>query len=118
MQGVPGVTLFKEYPKMLNLQKKVQKMCDWRKKEFPGCQPVTMSLQNLYLLKQKPYMVSWKADGMRYLMLIDGPNEVYFFDRDNNVFKVSNLTFPFRKNMTQHLHDTLIDGVSKLFLVL
>lgn len=113
MEGVPGVTLFKEHSKMLDLQKKVQRMCEWKKKGFPGCQPVTMDTKNYKLLKQKPYMVSWKADGMRYLMLIDGQNEVYFFDRDNNVFKVSNLTFLFRKNLREHLRDTLLDGVSQ-----
>ncbi|XP_044752230.1 mRNA-capping enzyme [Coccinella septempunctata] len=110
MDGVPGVTLFRETPKMFNLQKKVQRMCEWRKKGFPGCQPVTMDNENLHLLKQKPYMVSWKADGMRYLMLIDGPDEIYFFDRDNNVFKVSNLVFLYRKDLNVHLRDTLLDG--------
>lgn len=110
MEGVPGVTVFREYPKMLDLQKKVQRMCEWKRNEFPGSQPVTMSNENLHLLKEKPYMVSWKADGMRYLMLIDGKDEVYFFDRDNNVYKVSDLSFPYRKNLRDHLRDTLVDG--------
>jgi len=33
-------------------------------------------------------MVSWKADGARYLMLINGKDQVYMLDRDNAVFKV------------------------------
>ena len=40
--------------------------------------------------------VSWKADGTRYLMLINGENQVYFADRDNNIFAVENLGFPQR----------------------
>ena len=32
--------------------------------------------------------VSWKADGTRYMMLLDGEDEVYFIDRDNCVYKV------------------------------
>lgn len=32
---------------------------------FPGCQPVSMDLNNINLLQKKPYKVSWKADGTR-----------------------------------------------------
>lgn len=46
------------------------------------------------------------------MMLIDGLNEVYFFDRDHNIFKVNRLVFPHRKDPKRHLCDTLLDGVS------
>ncbi|KAL3280723.1 hypothetical protein HHI36_003959 [Cryptolaemus montrouzieri] len=110
MEGVPGVTAFTEQPKAFQIQKKVQVMCGWKQRGFPGSQPVTMDLNNINLLQQKPYMVSWKADGTRYLMLIDGKDEVYFIDRDNNVFKVAGLLFPQRKDPERHLKDTLLDG--------
>lgn len=45
-------------------------------------------------------------------MLIDGPGEVYFFDRDHNVFIVKGLRFPHKKDLNHHLKETLIDGVS------
>ena len=32
---------------------------------FPGSQPVSMDVQNIRLLHEKPYRVSWKADGTR-----------------------------------------------------
>lgn len=32
---------------------------------FPGAQPVSMDKQNIKFLEQKPYKVSWKADGTR-----------------------------------------------------
>jgi mRNA-capping enzyme len=80
---------------------------------FPGSQPVSMDRNNLRLLHEKPYMVSWKADGTRYLMLIDGPGEIYFIDRDNCVFQAPGVTFPYRKNPEAHIFDTLVDGVSK-----
>ena len=32
---------------------------------FPGSQPVSMDVQNIKLLHEKPYRVSWKADGFR-----------------------------------------------------
>ena len=32
---------------------------------FGGSQPVSMDRKNLELLQQKPYRVTWKADGTR-----------------------------------------------------
>jgi mRNA-capping enzyme len=54
-------------------------------------------------------MVSWKADGTRYMMYIKEKHEIYFFDRDNSCFRVDNLTF-FRENSFDHLTNTLLDG--------
>ncbi|KAJ8966402.1 hypothetical protein NQ317_009634 [Molorchus minor] len=110
MEGVPGVQVFQEEPKVHQLQKKVQVMCGWKNKGFPGSQPVSMDVKNINLLHQKPYRISWKADGMRYMMLIDGEDEVYFFDRDHNVFQVNGLRFVHRKDNRRHLKDTLLDG--------
>ena len=47
-----------------------------------------MAFSNLKMLTEKPFMVSWKADGVRYLMLLNGKDQVYMVDRDNTVFKV------------------------------
>jgi len=47
-------------------------------------------------------------------MLIDGKNEVYMVDRDNSIFHVSNLEFPFRKDLRAHLTNTLLDGVRSM----
>lgn len=110
MEGVPGVQLFTAQPKLNNIQKKIQAMCKWKKGGFPGCQPVSMDKKNLTLLATKPYKVSWKADGTRYMMLIDGPDEIYFADRDNCIFQVKGLTFLHRKNKEKHLSETLVDG--------
>ena len=72
-----------------------------------------MDLMNLEYLKLYEYRVSWKADGTRYLMYINGKNDVFMLDRDNSVFRVQNLTFPKRKEPEKHLENTLLDGVSK-----
>ena len=32
---------------------------------FPGSKPVLMDVQNIRFLNEKPYRVSWKADGTR-----------------------------------------------------
>ena len=109
MQGVPGVTVVRD-PKMSEVQKRAQEMCGWRKGGFPGSQPVSMDMKNVMLLSEKPYRVSWKADGTRYMMLILRKNEVFFLDRDNSIFQVENLRFLSRKDPQRHLENTLLDG--------
>ncbi|XP_034965306.1 mRNA-capping enzyme isoform X2 [Zootoca vivipara] len=108
--SVKHVTQVTTQPKLGEIQRKCQQFCGWKGTGFPGAQPVSMDEQNIKLLEQKPYKVSWKADGTRYMMLIDGKNEVYMIDRDNSVFQVSNLEFPFRKDPRVHLENTLMDG--------
>ncbi|XP_061479287.1 mRNA-capping enzyme isoform X4 [Rhineura floridana] len=108
--SVKHVTQVTTQPKLGEIQQKCQQFCGWKGTGFPGAQPVSMDEQNIKLLEQKPYKVSWKADGTRYMMLIDGKNEVYMIDRDNSVFQVSHLEFPFRKDPRVHLENTLMDG--------
>ncbi|XP_044283809.1 mRNA-capping enzyme isoform X2 [Varanus komodoensis] len=108
--SVKNVTQVTTQPKLGEVQQKCQQFCGWKGSGFPGAQPVSMDEQNIKLLEQKPYKVSWKADGTRYMMLIDGKNEVYMIDRDNSVFHVSALEFPFRKDLRAHLDNTLLDG--------
>ena len=110
MEGVTGVELMTEKAKVNELQHIIQDMCCWEKTGFPGAQPVSMDRQNIRLLHRKPYKVSWKADGTRYMMLILKECEVYFFDRDNSCFKVDNLRFPHVKDLTKHVNNTLLDG--------
>nr|XP_006626214.1 PREDICTED: mRNA-capping enzyme [Lepisosteus oculatus] len=107
---VKGVTQVTTQPKLGQIQRKCQNFCEWEKSGFPGAQPVSMDRKNLCLLEQNAYKVSWKADGTRYMMLIDGRNEVYMIDRDNSVFHIANLEFPFRKDPRIHLSNTLLDG--------
>lgn len=109
MKGVGGVSLMTNKIKVNALQHMIQDMCEWKGTGFPGCQPVSMDRINIKLLHTKPYKVSWKADGTRYMMLIKDKDEIYFFDRDNSCFKVSNLTF-FKRDLVNHLKNTLIDG--------
>ena len=44
-------------------------------------------------------------------MLIHNENEVYMVDRDNSVFKVSNMVFPLLEDLEKRLTNTLVDGV-------
>ncbi|KAM3602318.1 uncharacterized protein V6R79_001826 [Siganus canaliculatus] len=107
---VRGVTQITVQPKLGEVQRKCQEMAEWDRSGFPGAQPVSMDRQNICFLEQSPYKVSWKADGTRYMMLIDGKNEVFMIDRDNTVFHIANLEFPVRKAKHIHLSNTLLDG--------
>lgn len=44
------------------------------------------------------------------MLLIDGEDDVYFLDRNNDVFKVEGMNFPLDPASTQSLRDTLLDG--------
>lgn len=110
MEGVTGVTQVTTYPRLSQVQKKCQAMAGWSSSGFPGSQPVSMDVKNLKYLTEKNYKVSWKADGTRYMMVIDGKDEVYMLDRDNSVFHVPNLSFFKRKDLNSHLANTLLDG--------
>ncbi|XP_014662100.1 PREDICTED: mRNA-capping enzyme-like [Priapulus caudatus] len=110
MDGVSGITPITMQPTLAQIQRKCQDMCKWNGTGFPGAQPVSMDIHNISLLTKKPYKVSWKADGFRYMMLIDGENQVYMIDRDNCVFQIDSLRFPKRKQPEEHVVDTLVDG--------
>lgn len=107
---VKGVSQITTPLKLGQIQRLCQEMAEWDKSGFPGAQPVSMDRQNLRFLEQRPYKVSWKADGTRYMMLINGKNQVFMIDRDNSVFHIDNLEFPFRKDPRVHLSNTLLDG--------
>jgi len=107
---IGGVKQITTQPTLSQVQNLTKRLCNTKYKGFAGAQPVSMTVENLKLLTQKLYMVSWKADGARYLMLINGKDQVYMMDRDNAVFQISNLDFPHRKNLNDCLRDTLVDG--------
>ncbi|GFY82312.1 mRNA capping enzyme family protein [Actinidia rufa] len=80
--------------------------------QFPGSHPVSLSRDNLQLLRQRYYYATWKADGTRYMMLItmDG---CHLIDRNFNFRRVQ-MRFPC-KGTNEALaekahHYTLLDG--------
>lgn len=75
---------------------------------FPGSQPVSLTLKNLALLRQRVYHVSWKADGMRYMMLLC-PDGAYLIDR-NFRFRRLQLRFPSHSSPLGMHNITLLDG--------
>ncbi|KAG7157861.1 mRNA-capping enzyme-like, partial [Homarus americanus] len=110
MEGISGVSPITQQPKLKDIQKRIQQMCGWTSNGFPGCQPVSMDLENLTFLRDNPYKVSWKADGTRYMMLVAGRREVYFADRDHSIFQAPEVEFRQKHDLQVHLSDTLVDG--------
>ncbi|XP_052763075.1 mRNA-capping enzyme-like [Mya arenaria] len=110
VDGVTGVKQVGDQPRLGSIQQKVQDMCDWKGSGFPGSQPISLDVKNIDYLRKKPYKCSWKADGTRFMMLIDGEHQVFMLDRDNTVFHVPNLMFPRRKDLNGHTTNTLLDG--------
>ncbi|XP_074103361.1 RNA guanylyltransferase and 5'-phosphatase mRNA capping enzyme [Cotesia typhae] len=110
MAGVPGVVVVNDHAKSSGILRQVQKICGWNSNGFPGSQPVSMDRNNIKKLEDKPYRVSWKADGTRYMLFILGDNELFFIDRDNNIFQIFGLTFPHAHDTMRNLKDTLLDG--------
>ncbi|VVC93221.1 unnamed protein product [Leptidea sinapis] len=109
MPGIHGVEPLHTQPRLSEVQKLVQSYCKWDSTGFPGSQPVSMDLENISKLSMMPYRVSWKADGVRYMMLIEDKDKVYMIDRDNCVFQVHGLTF-LHNTEKRHLKKTLLDG--------
>ena len=64
MEGIPNVKPVTDMQLVAKLQSRIQQLCGFKSNGFAGCQPVSMDRKNLLLL-EKPYMVSWKADGTR-----------------------------------------------------
>lgn len=109
MEGIPGVIAITDRKEVTRIRQMVQRLTNYPNDGFVGSQPVSMDQENMKFLAQKPYRVSWKADGTRYMMFICGRNEVFFLDRDNSVFKVDKLQF-FQRGSKHHLTNTLLDG--------
>lgn len=109
LESINDISLSIPHDKVKELHRICTSMCKFRLKGFPGLQPVSLSQDNLYLIQQEEYMVSWKADGTRYLMLVLNSEEMYFFDRDYKISQIFNVKF-LKKNSTEYLTETLLDG--------
>lgn len=82
---------------------------------FPGSHPVSLSISNLQLLRQRYYSVTWKADGTRYMMLIthDG---CYLINRKFHFRRVQ-MRFPLKHALSKTHNLTLLDGEMVIDLI-
>jgi len=78
---------------------------------FPGPQPVSIERRHFPLLKQQPYVVCEKTDGVRYLLVCPpGSKESFLVNRNFETKLVTLAGFP---------KDTVLDGelVNNLFMI-
>lgn len=110
---VQNATLVEDEEMQEYLRNTIKEYCSFKSNVFPGSQPVslerTQERDNMRFLVEQEYMVSWKADGVRYLVLIKDEDQIYAFDRDNNVFELGGISFPHRK-LNRHITNTLVDA--------
>ena len=99
-----------DQPRLGQIQRLAKAYMRTDKNTFIGAQPVSLDKDNIVKIREKPYHLSWKADGTRYLLLIQGRDNIYMLDRDNCVFKVKNLSFPKSNDISRHLEKCLFDG--------
>ncbi|MCL7045554.1 hypothetical protein MKW94_011083 [Papaver nudicaule] len=80
--------------------------------KFPGSHPVSLNWDNLQFLRQVDYRVTWKADGTRYMMLVNSDG-CYLIDRKFNFRRVQ-MRFPLAQEngiFSKATHNlTLLDG--------
>ncbi|CAL4067138.1 unnamed protein product, partial [Meganyctiphanes norvegica] len=82
-----------------------------RKYGFSGCFPVNLNHKNISNLRNYPHKVSWKADGIRYMMLIEGEQKIYLIGGNfDNIFHIPGLEYRQKNDLTQHTIDTLLEG--------
>lgn len=84
-------------------------LCGQDGSRFPGSQPVSLARDNMDVIKNQQYHVTWKADGTRYmlLLLMDG---CYLIDRKFAVRRVQmRFPAPLKMGVVVH-HATLLDG--------
>lgn len=81
---------------------------------FVGTMPINFARRHIHRVKNEPYYISEKTDGVRFLMHISHGSSIstgpaaYLIDRSNNYFKVPGLTeFASRISPTG---DSLLDG--------
>ena len=67
---VPNVYYVNDNTKKAMLRGRIKDLCSARRDGFPGLQPVSLKRDNIELLTKEKYLVSWKADGMRFELLL------------------------------------------------
>ncbi|KAI1714213.1 mRNA capping enzyme, catalytic domain-containing protein [Ditylenchus destructor] len=91
---------------------KIKQYCFHPEEEFPGTLALPVEnyrgSESLEMLEKDSHMVSWKADGIRYLVLIDGEDHVYAMDKETNIFRIPRLKF-FHSQTKRPICNTLVD---------
>ncbi|CAL4124966.1 unnamed protein product [Meganyctiphanes norvegica] len=112
MEEISNVNQISDRSLLLEIQQRIKNIVGYtRYPGFPGCLPISLKHENISNLRKYPYKVSWKADGTRYMMLIDGAQKIYFIGSNfKSIYHVPRLEFRQKNDLTKHILDTLLDG--------
>ncbi|OAF72187.1 GTP--RNA guanylyltransferase [Intoshia linei] len=111
MNGLlPSVKTVTDPQEIEKVKEKINELIGRKQITFPGSQAVCIDRMTFQLLMKEPYMVTWKADGIRYMILILDETKVYFIDRKYKIFHTPNLKFFADSQKLKPLTNTLVDA--------
>ncbi|GAW83070.1 mRNA capping enzyme [Plasmodium gonderi] len=103
----PGEKIENEFLKE-KIRSKINDMLKWKRKGFPGSNPVSLTKHNIKNLLNKDYLICEKTDGVRYFLFI-ASNTTFLIDRNYEIFK-NDMHIPNHDDLTMKQQLTLLDG--------
>ncbi|SBS87582.1 mRNA-capping enzyme subunit alpha, putative [Plasmodium ovale] len=103
----PGEKIENEFLKE-KIRGKINEMLKWKRKGFPGCNPVSLTKHNIKNIFTKEYLICEKTDGVRYFLFI-ASNTTFLIDRNYEIFK-NDMHIPTIDNLKAKQQLTLLDG--------
>ncbi|KYN95757.1 RNA guanylyltransferase [Plasmodium gaboni] len=103
----PGEKIENEFLKE-KIRSKINEMLKWKRRGFPGCNPVSLTNHNIKNLFTKDYLICEKTDGVRYFLFI-ASNTTFLIDRNYEIFK-NDMHIPTLEDLSKKQQLTLLDG--------
>ncbi|EUD65981.1 mRNA guanylyltransferase [Plasmodium inui San Antonio 1] len=103
----PGEKIENEFVKE-KIRSKINDMLKWKRKGFPGSNPVSLTKNNIRNLFSKDYLICEKTDGVRYFLFI-ASNTTFLIDRNYDIFK-NDIHIPTHDDLHAKQQLTLLDG--------
>ncbi|CXI54688.1 RNA guanylyltransferase, putative [Plasmodium berghei] len=103
----PGDKIENEFLKE-KIRGKINEMLKWKRKGFPGSNPVSLTKHNIKNLFNKDYLICEKTDGVRYFLFIVS-NTTFLIDRNYDIFK-NDMHIPTIDDLEIKQQLTLLDG--------
>lgn len=103
----PGEKIENEFLKE-KIRGKINEMLKWKRKGFPGSNPVSLTKHNIKNLFNKDYLICEKTDGVRYFLFIVS-NTTFLIDRNYDIFK-NDMHIPTIDDLKIKQQLTLLDG--------
>ncbi|XP_003737469.1 mRNA-capping enzyme-like [Galendromus occidentalis] len=107
MAKIPGLAVAED---PLWVRKFASQLSGCREPGFPGARHTRISEENLLKLSGAAYRVTWKSDGLRFLLLMTHPGVTFLLGEEDEAYQVSGFSFPYSKDASRPLFTTLLDG--------